>query len=89
MIGMNLVQIITGLIVGIGLGYLCYYVRHTSKSVKFLICVFMSIMVPIVSEVSTFHESKYICIIFFGWACYRVWGEEKPEHELATLWMLF
>ena len=54
---------------------------------KLILCLIMAFAVPIVSEITHFYESKFICIIFFGYMCYRVWGEDKPEHELAIFWM--
>ena len=57
--------------------------------VKFLLCVFMGFAVPVLSEVSGFHESKFVGIIFFGWACFYNWGHDKPEKPLAILWMGF
>jgi len=46
----------------------------------------MAISVPIVCELVEFYESKFICIIFFGYMVYQQWGEEKPEKELAIFW---
>ena len=85
---MNFVQIITGLVIGIALGYAMYFIRHASNLIKFLVCVFMSIAIPVVSEVTTFHESKYVGLVFFGWAAFRVWGHHKPEKELDSLWTI-
>jgi len=87
-IGMNFVQIITGLVIGIALGYSMYFIRHTSNFVKFLVCIFVVIAVPVASELTTFHESKYVCLVFFGWAAFRVWGHEKPDKELDSLWTI-
>ncbi len=28
-------------------------------------------------------NAKYIACLVFGYACYRVWGEERPNKEIA------
>lgn len=87
---MNLVQILSGLVVGLLVGFsmklfnLCD--PKKTKWVKFFFLLTFAIAVPIVAEISTFREAKFICIIFFGYMCYQVWGEEKPEHELGIFW---
>lgn len=47
----------------------------------------VAIAMPIVCEVTEFAEAKFVGIIFFGYATYRVWGEDKPEEDLAFIWM--
>ena len=89
MVGMNIVQLLVGLIIGISAGFACYFIRNRPMWVKFLVCVFMGFAVPVISEVSGFHESKFVGIIFFGWACFYNWGHDKPEKPLAVLWMGF
>ena len=89
MVGMNIVQLLVGLIIGVSAGFACYFVRNSPMWVKFLLCVFMGFAVPVLSEVSGFHESKFVGIIFFGWACFYNWGHDKPEKPLAILWMGF
>lgn len=83
-------QIIAGLAVGLGVGFACkcfnYCAPRKTRCIKLLICLFMAISVPIVCEISEWYESKFICIIFFGYAVYQCWGEEKPEKELAIFW---
>jgi len=54
--------------------------------VKLVMVMIVAVAFPIVSEITTFRESKSVGIIFFGYACYRVWGEDKPEHELGHIW---
>jgi len=61
--------------------------KKKTKWPKFFATLIMALAVPIVAELTHFYESKFVCIIFFGWMCYRVWGEDKPEHELGILWM--
>lgn len=58
-----------------------------TKWPKFFITLFFAIIAPIASDLSKFPESKFIFIIFYGFMCYREWGEDKPEHELAVFWM--
>lgn len=88
---MNLVQILVGLIIGLAVGW-CMKIFNRWKPEKtrwwkFAVTLFMGVAVPIVAELSTFHESKFICIIFFGYMCFRVWGHDKPEEELGLIWI--
>jgi len=89
---MNLVQLVTGLVIGIGLGALLVFVDKLPKNkcrmmVKLFACLFVAVMMPIVAQITTFEESKFVGIIFFGYACFRAWGEDKPEAELGQIWM--
>lgn len=90
-LGLVILQIVVGLVLAIAVGW-CMKVFNkcdTSKTKwpKFLLTLFIAIMAPIVSDTTNFPESKFIFIIFFGYMCYRQWGEDKPEHELAIFWM--
>jgi len=86
----NLIQIVTGLVLGLAIGYTMRLFNKCSvtktKWPKFFVCLLMAFAVPIISELTTFHEAKVIGIIFFGFMCYQAWGEDKPEHELGVFW---
>lgn len=89
---MNLVQLVVGFIVGLALGWVLKFVDKMPQGscrmmVKLIATLIVAVATPIVAEVSTFKESKFVGIIFFGYACYRVWGEDKPEVELGKIWM--
>jgi len=89
---MNLVQLAAGLVVGMGLGWTfkCFHkikADGTRRMVKLFMVVLVAVAMPIVAEVTTFKESKFVGIIFFGYMCFQVWGEDKPEDELAFIWM--
>ena len=58
-----------------------------TKWPKFFVTLFFAIAAPFASDLSGFPESKFIFVIFFGYMCYRQWGEDKPEHELKLFWM--
>lgn len=58
-----------------------------TKWPKFFVTLMFAIGAPFASDLSGFPESKFIFVIFFGFMCYRQWGENKPEHELAVFWM--
>jgi len=58
-----------------------------TKWPKFFFCLFMGISIPIACDLAGIPETKFVAIIFFGYMCYRKWGENKPEHELAVFWM--
>ena len=66
-----------------------YLFRNCSKNVKAAIVLFFSFTFVIIAQITRFHEAKYIAVIVYGYICYRMWGEEKPEHELATVWLFF
>ena len=90
-IGFNVIQIIAGLIFAFGVGYLMKFCNkcdvRTMKTPKFIWCLFIAIAVPIVCDVVGWPETKFVAVIFFGYCCYKHWGENKPEHELAVFWM--
>lgn len=54
---------------------------------KFLLCLFVGIAMPLFCDYVGWPETKFVAVIFFGYMCYRKWGENKPEHELAVFWM--
>ena len=56
-------------------------------TLKLIAVLIVAIATPIVAEVTTFKESKFVGIIFFGYMCFRMWGEDKPEEELGKIWM--
>lgn len=43
-------------------------------------------MIAVASELSAFHESKYIGIILFGYILHCIWKHAKPERHLEVLW---
>lgn len=81
----------TGLVVGLLVGYSMKLFNKCDKKKtkwpKFFVTLSMAIAVPIVAELSTFREAKFVCIIFYGYMCFSVWGHDKPEEELGTFWM--
>ena len=90
-LGYVIIQIVVGLILAFAVGFAMKIFNRWSpektKWPKFFVTVFFAIAAPIVAELVHFPESKFIFIIFYGYTCYRVWGEDKPEHELALFWM--
>lgn len=90
---MNLVQLVTGFAIGMLLGYCLGKPIHMIKNEKcrkwskLIMVMIVAIAMPFAAEHSTFHESKFVGIIFFGYMCFKIWGEEKPEHALGQIWM--
>lgn len=84
-------QIFAGLVLAFLLGWAMKLFNRCdpkkTKWPKFFVVLALAIAAPIVSDLSKFPESKFIFVIFFGFMCYRQWGEDKPEHELAIFWM--
>jgi solute carrier family 9B (sodium/hydrogen exchanger), member 1/2 len=81
----NLGQIVTGIVGAIILGG-CMKVfeifsctEATKIRMKFIILLFIACFTPYLCYLTGFQESKYIGIISFGYVCYRVWGENKPD----------
>jgi NhaP-type Na+/H+ or K+/H+ antiporter len=60
-----------------------------SRKIKAVLVLAVAFFIVILSELIAFHESKFIGVIVFGYLCYRMWGEDKPEHELAQIWLYF
>ena len=96
MIGMSVFYVVTGFFVGfaIGMSMKCFksceewdWPETTIKWLKFTAMLTTAVVTPIVTFFIGFSESKYILIIFFGYFCYQVWGEDgRPQKELALFW---
>jgi NhaP-type Na+/H+ or K+/H+ antiporter len=74
---------------GILVGLLQNFTASFSKNVKAFICLLVAFCFVVFSEISGFHEAKYMGVIVFGYLCFRMWGHNKPEEELATIWQYF
>ena len=85
----NIYQLATGFAIAILLGLSMHFVRNCGKKIKAVIVLTIAFIVVIMSQVSGFHESKYIAVIVYGYLCFRMWGEDKPEKELAAVWLFF
>ena len=90
-LGLVGLQIVTGLVLAFVLGWLMKFFNNCNprktKWPKFFTTIALAVAAPVASDLSNFPESKFIFVIFYGFMCYRYWGEEKPEHELAVFWM--
>jgi hypothetical protein len=71
------------------IGLLMKIFAKCSKNIKAVIVLLFAFLFVIESEITSFHESKYIAVITYGYVCYRVWGHDKPEKELAYVWLVF
>lgn len=96
MVGMNVFYFVIGILFGAVAGYSmaifnkcasCDYPKLKLYT-KFVICVALGIALPFLCHYTRFDESKYIGIIFFGYFSYRVWGNDKPDPQLANFWVL-
>jgi len=96
MIGMNVFYFVTGIAFGSLAGASMSIFNKCDKygkkgffsAIKFIIMVFLAVALPIACHHTKFEESKYIGIIFFGYFCFRSWGDNKPEAELSMFWNL-
>ena len=90
-LGLVTLQIFVGLLFAFALGAAMKSFNKCdpkkTKWPKFFVVTALAIAAPFASDLSGFPESKFIFVIFFGFMCYRQWGEDKPEHELAVFWM--
>lgn len=94
MIGMNIFYIVTGMFFGVivGLTMTCFnklektFSAPKIKWAKFTLMLLIAILTPVLCNNVGFEESKYIGIITFGFVCFNMWGEKKPDKELATFW---
>jgi NhaP-type Na+/H+ or K+/H+ antiporter len=72
---MNGLQLVVGVSIGLLVGYAMklfnYCAPAKTKWWKFFVCLLMALAVPIISEITQFYESKFVCIIFFGFMAYR------------------
>lgn len=95
MIGMNVFYFVFGILFGAVSGY-CMIIfnkctcncQRFKTWVKFVLMLSLAVSLPYLCHYTRFEESKYIGIIFFGYFSYCVWGEEKPDKELANFWIL-
>lgn len=96
MIGMSVFYFVIGILFGAVAGFSMKIFNFCSTSeyprakiwLKFAITLFLAIFLPFATHYTRFEESKYIGIIFFGYFSYRVWGDEKPDKELANFWII-
>lgn len=95
MIGMNTFYFVIGILFGAVGGYVMSVFNkckcdmpRTMMYTKFLIMVGLAIGLPFICHYTRFDESKYIGIIFFGYFSNSVWGDAKPDKELAKFWIL-
>lgn len=90
-LGLVCLQIFVGLLLAFVFGFMmkCFNKCDPKKTKwpKFFVVVALAIAAPFAADLTGFPESKFIFVIFFGFMCYRQWGEDKPEHELAIFWM--
>ncbi len=78
----NVYQIVAGMALGLGLGFLMLVTRRCQKSRCFLASMAMlcTLTILILSEITLFHESKFVGVVIYGYLCNRVWKSHKPEH---------
>ena len=69
-VGLNVVQIIGGLIVGLLFGWTMKFMKRCPMSFKFIFTLTIAILTPVVCNYGNFPEAKYIFIIFYGYQCY-------------------
>lgn len=88
MVGMNILYIAVGLVVGSLLGLTMKFVKGANNYIKFAITLTLALTAPFFTKALGFEKSKYVGVIFFGYATYRVWGKAKPDALLASFWKI-
>lgn len=90
-VGLNIAQILAGFIAAMLFGYTMKFFNNCDKNKtklpKLLLTVSIAIATPLICHVLHVPEAKYVFIIFYGYQCFQMWGEDKPEHELGIFWM--
>ena len=88
---MIILEIVVGLAIGIGFGFLSYLFKYISvwKSqlwLKAIWCISVAIGFVLAADLTGFKEAKYIASLFFGYVSFRLWDTNKPSKELAQIW---
>lgn len=88
---MIFVEIFVGAAIGtiLGLcGWFFKYIKHWKSQIylKALWCIAVAIADIIAVQKSGFTESKYIGALLFGYTSFRIWGEDKPNKQIAQAW---
>lgn len=83
----NIFEILTGLIFGLLLGSLMYFIRDFRQTIKFTVMLILAISTPILSYVTDFPEGKYVAIITYGYTCNCIW-KQKPQKQLEKFWII-
>lgn len=81
-VGIVLLENLCGLIVGVLLGLLGSLLNRVddeSKLIKMWYCIFCSIFLVFLGEVTDLINMKYIASMTLGYVCSRVWGDNKPK----------
>lgn len=52
---------------------------------KAIYCTVVSIAFVIASDLTSFHDAKFIACLSFGYTCFRFWGPQKPSKELGNI----
>ena len=79
-----------GIVAGIAFGFVAFVFKWLKLGTffRFLYCVFFIIGLAVTTAVFVLPQTRFIAIIFFGYVCYRIWKQEKPDKELSYIWMV-
>jgi solute carrier family 9B (sodium/hydrogen exchanger), member 1/2 len=92
-VGKVFLEVLIGLIAGIIMGFLAWFLNKIPNSTiqiyaKMWYCIACAIGFIIAGEKSTYSNSKYMASLTLGYVCGRIWGDKKPDSELATFWWI-
>ena len=91
-LGLVVAQIVGALLLAFLLGWSMKLFNRCAaektKWFKFVITIAFAIGIPVLCEALEYTSAKYVFIVIYGYMCFRMWGLDKPEKELAVLWML-
>ena len=79
-------EIIYGLLIGFIVGMPMIGIKEWGFVNKAVVSLFISFSFLIGSQILHLHETWVIGIFTYGYICFRLWGHEKPEDELETVW---
>ncbi len=90
-VGWLFIHVAVGLVVGILVGLTSWLFKFVTWKyaihLKAAYSVIIAVAFVIISEYSTFKDSKFIACLAFGYTCFRFWGTNKPVKEIASLWL--
>lgn len=85
-------QIAAGVAVGLTLGLILGLIlkkapnNRVYKSIKLVLILLILTIIIVAVELSGFVESRYICVLLFGYMLNNFWGNNKPDYYLSIIW---
>ena len=78
----------SGLIAAKILGFMMRPFEKQTHHVKAVICIIVLILINVVTELTHFHEAKYVAVIFYGYFTKLEWHKDDPDEDLMAVWKI-